>query len=410
MKCITFLKPNIYHLFFIGYFITIFSREWLNYLLFYKNPKYKSGHLYRMYVYILSHFLSFIPYFISRFLSKRKSKININSYHNKTYIYNNGMKKYKGKFLFKQILIVSSFGFSSEAVFYIFYLINNNFESIKAYSLGIYLILNTVVIYIASYFVLKTYFYKHHYLSLFINSICFLVSLVGDIITIVNLNIKEVNYYIYIVIRIVRLILLCFLYCYSKKVLNSAFLSPYSIIAFEAIYENIFLIFFTIPLIFIPIKEFNNEKDIIFKIFLKYLKGINILYSILLLINDYLIVLFRMFIIYKFSPSHFTLALILESFTHMGYKIINNTVLKKNVYWTQYANLGIYFVLFIGSMIHNEIFIINRCELNTKTQLYLDSEFNGEISSIEDINSNSNDDESKDSKESKDQKEMVIFV
>ena len=404
MKCITFLKPNIYHLFFIGYFITIFSREWLNYLLFYKNPKYKSGHLYRMYVYILSHFLSFIPYFISRFLSKRKSTININSYHNKTYIYNNGMKKYKGKFLFKQILIVSSFGFSSEAVFYIFYLINNNFESIKAYSLGIYLILNTVVIYIASYFVLKTYFYKHHYLSLFINSICFLVSLVGDIITIINLNIKEANYYIYILIRIIRLVLLCFLFCYSKKVLNSAFLSPYSIIAFRSIYENILLVFFTIPLILIPIKEVNNEKVIIFKNFLNYLKGIKILYSILLLINDYLIDLFTMLIIYKFSPSHLTLAMILESFCHMGYKIISNIVSKKNVYWSQYTNLGIYFILFIGSMIHNEIFIINKCELNTKTQLYLNSEFNDEIFNIEDINTDLDDNDLKD------KKEMALFA
>ena len=409
MKFITCPKPNVYHLFFLGYFLIRIPREYLNEALF-GNSKHKSGHLYRMYVYILSLLLSFIPYFISIYLSKRKAKINSNITLYKMYTNKSEIKTHEGINLFKQILIVSLFGFSAEAVFYIIFLINNVQKAVSSYSLGIYLVLNTVLIYAASYCVLKTYFYKHHYLSLFINTICFLVSLVGDIITIVNLNIKEVNYYIYIVIRIVRLILLCFLYCYSKKVLNSAFLSPYSIIAFEAIYENIFLIFFTIPLIFIPIKEFNNEKDIIFKSFLNYLKGINILYSILLLINDYLIVLFRMFIIYKFSPSHFTLALILESFTHMGYKIINNIVLKKNVYWTQYANLGIYFVLFIGSMIHNEIFIINRCELNTKTQLYLDSEFNGEISSIEDINSNSNDDESKDSKESKDQKEMVIFV
>ena len=88
------------------------------------------------------------------------------------------------------------FGFFSEAIFYIFYLINNNYTSVNSYSLGIYLILNTVVIYLVSYFVLKTYFYKHHYLSLFINSICFLVSIVADIITIINLKIKKINYYI----------------------------------------------------------------------------------------------------------------------------------------------------------------------------------------------------------------------
>ena len=290
------------------------------------------------------------------------------------------------------------------APFQWFYFFNNEPKVVSVYVLNVYLIFNTVTLYIISYLVLKTYFYKHHYLSLFINTICFLVSLVGDIITIINLNIKEANYYIYILIRIIRLVLLCFLFCYSKKVLNSAFLSPYSIIAFRSIYENILLVFFTIPLILIPIKEVNNEKVIIFKNFLNYLKGIKILYSILLLINDYLIDLFTMLIIYKFSPSHLTLAMILESFCHMGYKIISNIVSKKKVYWSQYTNLGIYFILFIGSMIHNEIFIINKCELNTKTQLYLNSEFNDEIFNIEDINTDLDDNDLKD------KKEMALFA
>ena len=303
MKCITFQKPNIYHLFFLGYFIVRFSREYLNDLLF-KETKFKSALLYRMYLYIPSQLLSFIPYFISRILSKWRSKVYSNNIHDKTYIYNNEIKKYKVKFLFKQIFIISLFGFFSEAVLYIFYLINNKYESVNSYNLGIYLILNTVVIYLVSYYVLKTFFYKHHYLSLFINSICFLVTLICDIITLVNINIKEVNYYIYILIRIIRLILSCFLYCYSKKVLDSAFLSPYSIIAFKAIYEIIYLVLFSIPLIFINIKEYNNNEDIIFKSFIQYLQGINILYSILLLLADYLIDLCIMFIIYKFSPSH----------------------------------------------------------------------------------------------------------
>ena len=404
MKCITFQKPNIYHLFFLGYLIAMFSREYLNYLVI-ENSKYKSGQLYGMYVYILSHLLSFIPYFISRYLSKRKAKLDTKKNDNDNFIYNNGIKKYRGKYLFKKILIISLFSFFSEAVYYIFYLINNNFKSVNSYSLGIYLILNTVVIYLVSYYVLKTYFYKHHYLSLFINCICFFVSLIGDIITIVNLKIKEANYYIYILITIVRLILLCFLLCYSKKVLDSAFLSPYSIIAYRSIYETIYLILFSIPLIFINIKEYNNNnEDIIFKSFPQYLKGIKILYSILLLIIDYLLDLFTMFIIYKFSPSHLTLAMIFESFAKFGYWLIRNNIKKKKVFWSDYVNFGMCLFLFIGSMIHNEIFIINKYGLNTKTQLYLNSEFKIELSNDDDINSNDNDDELKD------EKEMALFV
>ena len=345
-----------------------------------------------MYVYILSQLLSFIPYFISRILSKWRSKVYSNNIHDKTYIYNNEIKKYKGKFLFKQIFIISLFGFFSEAVLYIFYLINNNYESVNSYNLGIYLILNIVVIYLVS-FVLKTIFYILHYLSLFINSICFLVTLICDIITLVNINIKEVNYYIYILIRIIRLILSCFLYCYSKKVLDSAFLSPYSIIAFRSIYEIIYLVLFSIPLIFINIKEYNNNEDIIFKSFKQYLKGIKILYSILLLIDDYLLDLFTMFIIYKFSPSHLTLAMILESFVNLLYYIIRNNIKKKKVFWSDYVNFGLCLFLFIGSMIHNEIFIINKYGLNTKTQLYLNNEFIDEKNNLEHMSTNSNDDE-----------------
>ena len=398
MKCITFQKPNIYHLFFLGYFIVRFSREHLNDLLF-KETKFKSALLYRMYLYIPSQLLSFIPYFISRILSKWRSKVYSNNIHDKTYIYNNEIKKYKGKFLIKQIFTISLFGFFSEAVLYIFYLINNKYESVNSYYLGIYLILNTVVIYLVSYYLLKTFFYKHHYLSLFINSICFLVTLICDIITLVNINIKEVNYYIYILIRIIRLILTCFLYCYSKKVLDSAFLSPYSIIAFKAIYEIIYLVLFSIPLIFINIKEYNNNEDIIFKSFIQYLQGINILYSILLLLADYLIDLCIMFIIYKFSPSHLTLAMIVKSFINTGYYIINNVIKDKNIYWSDYTNLGICIILFIGSMIHNEIFIINKYGLNTKTQLYLNNEFNNELTSIDDTSNDLEDNESKDKNE-----------
>ena len=404
MKCITFQKPNIYYLFFLGYFISIFSRDYINDLLF-NHSKYKSVYLYRMYVYILSHLLSFIPYLISNnFHSKKREKAQRNNSNDTIYIYNDQIKNYQGLYLFKQILIVSLFGFFSEAVLYVFYLINNNEKSVTSYNLGIYLIINTVLIYLASYFVLKTYFYRHHYLSLFINSICFLITLVIDIIIIKNAKIKEVNYYIYNLIKIIRLILLCFLFCFSKKILNSAFLYPYSIIALRSIYETIFLVIFTIPLIFVPIKEFNNEEDIIFKSFLNFLKGINILYSILLLILDYLLDLFTMFIIHEFSPSHLTLAMTLKSFATLVYNIIKNNILKKNVYWSQYTSLGINLVLFIGSMIHNEIFIINCCELNKKTKLYLDNEFIGEISKVEDTSSISNDNSSND------KREMVLLL
>jgi hypothetical protein len=191
------------------------------------------------------------------------------------------------------------------------------------------------------------------------------------------------------------------LFTYSKKVLNSCFLSPYSIIAFRSIYETIFLTIFSIPLCFIKVYDFKDgdEEIIIFKNFLKYLTGSNLIYSILMLIDDYLIDVFSMLIIDKFSPSHLTLAMILESFTHMGYKIISKNVKGLDIYWNQYANLGIYVILLIGSMIHNEILVINKWGLNAKIQKSLNNEFINEIDSDMDLNEECENDDEKEKKE-----------
>ena len=79
-----------------------------------------------------------------------------------------------------------------------------------------YLIINTVTQYITCYFILKTYFYKHHYLSFIINSICILITLTIDIVRIIDNSISEYKYYIYVFMRLFRLTLYCFQNCYSK--------------------------------------------------------------------------------------------------------------------------------------------------------------------------------------------------
>ena len=162
--------------------------------------------------------------------------------------------------------------------------------------------------------------------------------------------------------------------------MHEASLSPYSLLVYRAIYENLFLIIYSIPFIFITIKDFDGTNGIIFKGFLNYLNGIKILYSILLLIVNYLRSLFIMYIIDKFSPSHFTLAITLEAIGKNVFEIIISNIEEKNVDWNRYANCGIFFILFIASMIYNEIFIINKCELNKKTKLFLNKEFNEENS------------------------------
>ena len=129
----------------------------------------------------------------------------------------------------------------------------------------------------------------------------------------------------------------------------------------------------------------SEEKEIIFKVYGEYFTGIRLLYTILMFINDYLGDIFMFQIIDKFSVSHAALAYTLDSFAGKLYQIIADNVAGKTVSWEVYVNFCVYFLVFIGAMIHNEIFIINKCGLNEKTQLYLDNEFRKESTDNEKI-------------------------
>ena len=383
MGLLTFQKPNKFYFFYLAYFIAIFIRQLLNNVIRVKG-KDKPKILLFTYILILSRILSFIPYFISRYLSKRKEKSDENKLI-ANYVYNKVLKKYGWKTLAKPIFILSLFGFFAEIPMVLFHLLSDKIYN-DIYKPGIYSILNAVLIYIFAYFIFKPFIYKHHFLSFGINSICFLVSLTVDIVKIVMFRINVIYYYIFVIIRILRLIFHCLLYCYSKKEFESSLLTPFSIIAFRSIYETLFLGIFSIPFTFIPISEFyKEEKEILFKGFIDYLTGMRLLYNIILLIDDYLIDVFTMLIIDKFSPSHVALVITLESFGEKLYQIINNNIYGKSVPWEVYVNFDLYFLVFIGAMIHNEIFIINKCGLNEKTKLYLDKEFNDENISNETV-------------------------
>ena len=84
--------------------------------------------------------------------------------------------------------------------------------------------------------------------------------------------------------------------------------------------------------------------------------------------------MFKWYVIDKFSPGYLPLPFVIED---IGYYISFLITGKEDRYESlQKADLAariiIYVILFIGVMIHNEIFIINLCGLNLQTKLYLD--------------------------------------
>ena len=301
--------------------------------------------------------------------------------------------KHTKKYLFKYTILVSILDFAGEASVFLFYFINNNKEIVSLYTLNTYLIFNTVFQYLASYILLKAHFYKHHWLSMFINIICVIISLTMDIVMITNKSITNYRYYIFILVRLIRMIIFSFKNSYTKIVFNYELLSPYSLLLYKAIYETIFLAIFSIPFIFIKIKEENIDNESIFIGFKEYLTGINFLYSFLILFCNFFYRLFIIIIIDRFSPNHLPLAYTLDSFGLTLSTIIQLAIENKYINWNYYAMFAVYIILLIAAMIHNEIFIINKCGLNEKTKYFLDIKLNEENKNLYLLPKDENDDE-----------------
>ena len=123
MGLLTFQKPNKFYFFYLAYFIAIFIRQLLNNVIRVKG-KDKPKILLFTYILILSRILSFIPYFISRYLSKRKEKSDENKLV-ANYVYNKVLKKYGWKTLAKPIFILSLFGFFAEIPMVLFHLLSD---------------------------------------------------------------------------------------------------------------------------------------------------------------------------------------------------------------------------------------------------------------------------------------------
>jgi len=231
-------------------------------------------------------------------------------------------------------------------------------------------VFNILLQYILGYFILRTKFYTHHYFSFILNAICFLILTTLDIINLVFVKSFSL---IYILLYIAYLLFFAFEYAFGKKALINGFFSIYSFLIQKALYKTIFVIIFSIVIFFIDKYIYSNINDIL-------LEPTNIIPIIALFIFGFTSNLFKWYVIDKFSPGYLPLPFVIED---IGYYISFLITGKEDRYKSlQKADLAariiIYVILFIGVMIHNEIFIINLCGLNLYTKLYLDKKFRQE--------------------------------
>ena len=399
MKLFVFQKFSFNHIFFLFHFIVTFIREGSKKPLFGQATE-ASTLFYKMFITNLSHFLTLIPLLIICCISKygkkenkEKIKNDNEKLSNNKLIYNGDFYSKKKKNIIKYTLIVSIFDFIAEANLFIFAFLNNKNEIFSFYSIKSSFLFNTLIQYITNYLIFRNKLYKHHYLTLTINFITFFIFLAIDIYKLIEYKIADYQYYILLIVKLVRLILFCLKDNYSKHVLHYEFLSTYSLELHKAIYKNIFFLIFSIPFIFLKTNDLNIKSGNIFTAFYIYFEGMKILYTFIFIIIQFLYVIFMDIIIDRFSPNHLTLCFMLESFAINLYVLIANYYNGKDNDWQIYFNFFIFIFIFIGAMIYNEVLIINKWGFNKNTKLFLDYKFQEEDWNSKIFNYEDDDDE-----------------
>ena len=385
-------KYILFLLFFIFSFLQTSIIRWIS-----MNSKDVAQPFLNTYLFSVSDFLAIIPYLIV-FLRSRRIKgeeirlAKINSIKG-SFLYNKGDKKSKNFYWLNILVALFDFGSHiSSLLFYIVY--GRNERSISENNLSSLLIFNTVIIYVLSRFVLKTYFYKHHYFSFLINVICILTLGTIDIINIINTDDKDKGSTGMVIFYIIKKILSIVFYAVEdvigKKLLMEEFISIYTLLLYRAIFGTIFMIIFSIPFIFVKVTDTSNPNnpvtEIIFNRILKLFEDFNAYRIILFTITNLFYNIFIWLIIDKFSPSHYSISIILESFG----TLIRLWITEPEKTDLPVLRMFIFFILIFASFIHTELIVINYCDLQKNTKLFLDEIEKSEFKNIDDIKNGRN--------------------
>ena len=213
--------------------------------------------------------------------------------------------------------------------------------------------------YIFCSIILKSNFYKHHYLSMILTGLGFIPLFIINFVDIFKNNSNretktKVYIYIYLGLYIIRAILYSLEDVFNKVALNKLLFRPYELMFYKAVFQ-------IIPLIGISIFAINdgnfydyyqnNINDLTGEIFYRFFFIICTIFRTIALIT----------IIEQLNPSHLS---ILKSLEFIFFSIIL-TIWNKIIfeYWT-FINFIIELIccliLFLGAAIHNEMIIINK--------------------------------------------------
>ena len=307
-----------------------------------------------------------IPHFyyilVNKYEGRKKNKLSYNT-QKVDFIYNE-QKSYIPNML-KIILVISTVDIICQLLIPLKCIIEGKKQNLQHYHLYFLLCFDIFARYFFSRIILKTYCYIHHKLS-------FLLNIIGLVpITIIDILYKcslfgdsDTFNLIFIFIISLQLILYSFEDIMNKVAFRSLSILPCTLIFYNGLCELGY--FAIISILFFTFKCYNQGQDLYyqFKIFIGYVPF------------DIIRRIYLIRVIDKFSAQHMTLLKVSEAICIYLYTNIAEGRLRNNNNFNlgplEYFIQSIGFViLFISTLIHNELIIINHPKLKAKTEYYL---------------------------------------
>ena len=176
--------------------------------------------------------------------------------------------------------------------------------------------------------------------------------------------------------RIISLVLYSLEDVYAKILLSYDSISPYTYLFYRGVFLNILSLLYSIIFIFVDLPDEKGVKSCIFtRLWKVYEVRLNILLYIILLFVIYLFNQNVLLIIDKFSPIHYAVATVLETFGSLIISIIYKDI---NV-GEFFIKFAIYFISIIAALIYNEFIVLNFCGFQKYTHLCLLKEANNDL-------------------------------
>ena len=380
-KKIIFQKCRFNNIYFLLYIIMLFIKVLIDYKIYPDKQELSKYYLQLkfinyLYTYNLSDFLAIIPLFIRKKLLKKKKNILTKIKDEDNKIKNDFPLVYTNNFILiadnkKKITIIYCIILGTcdflKCFAKILYSIIYSGKEIDLYTFSCLVPLEIILQFICSYLILKTHFNKLQYFSLFLNFGIFIIILIIDIINISLYNSFDGKIlYFYIA----HIIFYSIEYSLGKKILLYGFISIYLLIIIKGCIVLIFGLLFSLVMFFV-------DRNIFLKFELFFSEKKYILLIIANIFSNFFVNLFLWLIIDRFSPNYLPFVFIFEEIIYLIADIIDN--FEYNIMgWDLYIRIALYLISAIGVMIHNEIVVINICNLGSDTKYFIDKKVESE--------------------------------